>query len=156
MSQRITQPCFIDARTIIVPARGETLWTLAVEYVAGPCKVRLKSAATGRWQCGTETCGPGGTLTGTYDALLASAPIGALIGKIGGSDSDCPPFPPPTPTGAAAPAGAPRVFAVGAFCVIDVKDTESGPLFLAMNNKVSAFKDHHGLLQVIIDIATPS
>jgi hypothetical protein len=129
-----------------------TLWTLALSYVSGPVKVRIACDASNQWTCGTETCSAGGTFAGNPDALLPSAPVGALIGKLGGSNVDCPPF---VKENAAVmqPAQGPRLMGIGTHGIFDVKASESGPLYLTMNDRVSAFATHDGGLEVTIEIA---
>jgi hypothetical protein len=148
----MTEPVFNEETKVKVPAKSDTLWTLAIPYVAGPVKVLIRADSAAKWKCGSHECGPGGTLEGSVNMLLVTAPRGALIGKLGGSDSDCPAFareadPPPTP------ATTPRVFSVGTYCIIDVKASESGPLFLTMNDGVADFKNHAGEIEVLTSTA---
>lgn len=77
--------------------------------------------------------------------LLSTAPRGALIGKIGGSTADV-----PAATDAADPESHQRLFAVGAFCVVEV-GAKGGPLFLTMNDDLGNFNRHHGILHVTVE-----
>lgn len=147
----MTEPVFRDEKAVQVQANGDTLWTLALAYVSGPAKVRITANAASKWKMGSEECGPGGVRDGLFDGMLPTAPRGALIGKLGGSDSDCPAFLRTSDT-TAIPAMT-GVFAVGTYCVLDVKATESGALFLTANNKVAAFKDHSGAIEVKVAVA---
>jgi hypothetical protein len=148
----MTEPIFRDEKIITVEAKGETLWTLALPYVSGPAKVRITAEATSRWNPGTKECGPGGLLEGLFDGMLPTAPRGALIGKLGGGDSDCPAFLRASDTTGAIGAMT-GVFAVGSYCVLDVKAAEGGALFLTMNDKVSAFADHAGAIEVKVSVS---
>lgn len=149
----MTEPIFGDAIDVVVPAKAPTLWTLALPYVSGPVKIRVQANPAHSWKCGNESCGPGGLFSGSADALVPSAPNGALIAKLGGGDADCPPFLVQGATAVAAPAAAPKMFAIGSYCVFDIKAADSGPLFLTMNDKVSAFANHSGQLTVKVAIA---
>lgn len=148
----MTEPTFVKRAEVNVEARGRTLWTLGLSYVVGPVRIQIKADPSAQWSLGSKTCGPSGSYDTEAQALLPSAPIGALIGKIGGGDADCPA--PPTDQGGAGqqPAGV-KVFAIGSYAVIDVKSGEAGALFLAMNDKLSAFTTHSGHLTVTVFVA---
>lgn len=123
------------ASGIVVPARPVALWTRAVDYVAGPIKLKIKSdpicnctAATG------STPGPDGDPTQlqstTAPPLLPSALIGALIAKIGGSaaDSTAPVFL-ASGTLPVAAVGFPTPVSVGSFCIFDLLPHKRGLSF---------------------------
>lgn len=147
----MTEPIFRDEKTVQVKAGGDTLWTLALPYVPGPAKVRITADAASRWNPGIKECGPGGLREGLFDSMLPTAPRGALIGKLGGGDSDCPAFPRPgDSTTITAMTG---VFAVGSYCVLEVEAGKGGALFLTMNDSVSSFANHSGTLDVKVAVA---
>jgi hypothetical protein len=132
----------------VVEARGLTLWTIALRWLPGPAKVQFEVDAMTTWvPRDGERCGATGLYELDANALLPAAPIGALIGRIGGGNADG-----PVTATSPAPAGT-RQFAVGTFAVIDVKDTESGALFLTMNDTLAGFRQHSGHLRVRIDVA---
>ena|SRR5437867_10360351 len=147
----MTNPSFGNEVKVTVNAGGATLWTLALPYVAGPIKLRITADRASKWKRGDTECGPGGSFEGTPDMLLPTSPRGALIAKIGGSDSDCPQF----TTEGAAPVAATslKLVGVGSCCVIDVKASDSGPLFLTMNDSVAGFKTHYGAIEASITFA---
>jgi hypothetical protein len=151
----LTTPTFHEERTVAVEAKG-ALWTLALDFVAGPARIRLEVVPQDgkmEWTCGTSVCGPGGTLALSSTAIVATAPIGALVAKIGGGEAECPGL----PVGAGlSPQPLPpssMVYAVGRYAVITLKSGDGGPLFLTMNNDVKSFVDHSGTLNVKIAIA---
>ena len=148
----MTEPIFRDEKTITVEAKGHSLWTVALPYISGPAKVRFTADVASRWKVGTEECGPGGLRKGLFDSMLPTAPLGALIGKLGGGDSDCPAFlrPEDASTAIAAMTG---VFAVGSYCVLDVKASDHGAVFLTVNDKVSGFAEHGGAIEVKVAVA---
>jgi hypothetical protein len=148
----MTEPIFRDDKTVQVHANGDTLWTLAIPYVFGPAKVRITADAASRWNPGTKECGPGGLREGLFDSMLPGAPRGALIGKLGGGDSDCPAFlrAGDTSTAMTAMSG---VFAVGSYCVLEVEAGKGGALFLTMNDNVSSFTNHSGIIDVKVAVA---
>lgn len=120
-----------------VPAKPDGLWTIVYWYLEGPMKLKLQ--ATGQWEYSpAKKCSPdGGRSAGLLqDSLVLSAPVGALIGKIGGSTADK-----PDPTKQ-------LVFTVGSTCVILLDDKTKGALFLTMNDQVSRFDDHSGEISV--------
>ena len=144
-----------EIRIFEVPAQGGDLWTLIDDYIAGPAKVKIEvqDPDNALWQYATDHyCGPGGTAKNDVGALLPTAPIGALIGKVGGSSADCPG---PLVQGLAPvpAAGSPKMFTVGRFAVIKLATEDSGPLFLAMNDLLSGFPQHSGKIKVTVSTA---
>jgi hypothetical protein len=138
-----------------VPAKAvRGLWTLAVEYVDAPHKLRFNVPAT-RTEKGAQapnvwtyahdkTCSADGAARAPINSancLLASAPPGALIGKIGGS--------------IAGKADGTLTFLIGSFCVYEFDDkAHGGPLYLAMNADPTGLLDATGFLSVEIDWST--
>jgi hypothetical protein len=129
----------LDRQTVVtVPARPASgLWTLVRSYLSSPQIIRI--GAEGSWTAasGLPSCGPDGLPHWAFgrDALLfKKAPLGALIGKIGGSiagvdDRD--------------------VFLVGSASVLTI-DKSAGPLFLTINDAPGFFEDNTGALTVAI------
>jgi|ERR1051326_4760873 hypothetical protein len=104
-------------------------WTPA--GFAAPCTADGDFDATARGQVAQS-----GTL------LVASAPPGALIARIGGSTAD------QTPDTASTPS---RItFSIGRECIFTVPTTPTGSLFLGVNDDPSRMADVAG--QLIVDI----
>ena len=142
-------------RIIEVPA-GPELWALVEDYILGPIKLKVEVVdPEGLWQyAANQYCKATGTMRNDLGSILPAAPIGALIGKLGGSAAD---FPPPAPAPLSLPPTLPvgiRLFAIGSYAIVDVKDIDSGPLFLAMNDTLSAFPAHAGKIRVKVSIGT--
>jgi hypothetical protein len=139
-----------DPKVFEVPSSAASLWTQIGPYIAGPVKLKIEVVDPAAvWQYSTDHwCRAGGTTRNDAAALLPGAPIGALVGKLGGSTADCPP--PPGPAGPSPMPAGNRTFAVGTFAVIEVKAEESGPLFLGMNDTLAGFAQHAGALKVKI------
>jgi hypothetical protein len=152
-----TVPIFHEETAVEVPANG-ALWTLALQYVAGPARIRIQvdPADDGKeqqWTCGTTDCGPGGMYTLSPTAIVPTAPIGALVAKVGGGQAECPGAPVAAGLAPQVLPASSTVYAVGRYCVINVKAGDGGPLFLTMNDDVKAFVDHRGKLKVKVAIA---
>jgi hypothetical protein len=127
-----------DRSEIKVPAKPETgIWTLVRTFVTGPQTLRL--GARGRWRpiSGFDDCTADGLRHWVFgrDLLLTrKAPLGALIGKIGGSnigtdDAD--------------------IFAVGSVAILNI-DKIAGPLYLTINDAPAFFDDNTGEIDVTI------
>lgn len=96
---------------------------------------------------GTECGADGITITPQKSGFLSNgAMYGALIAKLGGSSADV-----PDSSSATVPYRNKRVFAVGSYCVVLIGSTESGPLFLKMNDSPDGFAHHSGALYVLIE-----
>ena len=121
-----------------VPAKPtDGLWTLVRSYINGPTIIRLQ--ASGRWTpiAGLPSCGADGLRHWAFcrDMLLTKkAPLGALIGKFGGSN------------GAADEA---EIFLVGAATILSVEKAV-GPLYLTINDAPAHFDDNEGEIEVYI------
>ena len=134
------------------------IWRRALDYVQGPRLLRIQvtdsagKPASPKWGTAGNLCEPDGSPTNPpKDALLlcCRAPMGALIGKLGGSSADQPDTSPNAP-----PYGNKKVFAVGTYCVIALAKDDSGPLFLTKNEVLDSFKDDMGSLWILIEEAT--
>lgn len=141
---------------IVIPARPAGIWTRAVDYILGPRKIKISVNPASIWtlSLGTDR-GPDGDPTQPQNLnqlpLLTSAPIGALIGKVGGSaaDNTAPVISMPN-TAPILPANVPTAFSVGSFCIFELSNTQRGSLFLTMNDAAAAFTQHSG--QLLVDI----
>ena len=130
----------LQLKTADIPANQQPdgLWTLVHPYVKVPAK--LKIAAEGSWNYGDPAdCGPDGSRKKGFDdkGLNASAPVGALIGKVGGSPAD-------KPTTNA------FTFVVGSYAVVVLDDKTEGAVYLTMNDLVDQFDKHSGSMKVTI------
>src|SRR6266851_457109 len=107
-----------------VPAKPATgLWTNVVDYVAGPR--RLKFTAEGAWKYakGSRQVTADGDLLVTANPtsmIVATAPVGALVAKIGGST-------------AGKADGTPYI--IGSYCVLDLTEQMKGSLYLTVNDE---------------------
>lgn len=127
-----------------VIARPESgLWTVAYELVEGPCELMI--SATGTWhyaEAGAE-CGPDGARVSAITSsrcINDSGPVGALIGKLGGST--------------AAVEGTVQ-FVAGRFCVVSIEEGTGGALFLTINDTPAGLFDNCGALTVCVAIRRP-
>ena len=128
---------------IEVPARPEGIWTLVLDYVQGPAL--LKVEAKGTWQYSpSRGCGPDGdlnTLVSAGNAILAEAPVGALLIKVGGSTAGI---------------GDGVVRVAGSYAVVQLDHQASGPIFLTINDELTGLSDNGGQLEVRLSIAQPT
>jgi hypothetical protein len=148
LSWRSLEKVKILAKTDVLWSRPESTQSTPAKpdmrdiYIEGP--VHLQIQVDGKWRLDKQTeCGPDGSLKDGFkdDALLKTAPMGALIAKIGGSTAEK-----PTEGGA-------TVFAVGSFCIVRVAAETRGTLYFAMNDVTTEFADHSGELTAEILIA---
>jgi hypothetical protein len=128
----------VGKQPLSVPARPATgLWTRVIDYVHAPLILRI--GATGEWRPVPDLppCGADG-LHAWYlgrDWLPAkNAPLGALIGKIGGSISSIDDA---------------TIFLVGSYSVLTL-DKQAGPLYLTINDAPAFLSDNSGELKVTI------
>lgn len=129
----------LDPLTLKVPALAAGLWTPVLEFVESGIKVKIIASGTWEYLPGAK-CGPDGhALGGVFeDTLVPTAPVGALVGKIGGGTCEKPDTSKTT------------VFGIGTFCVISIGPDASGPLFLAMNDRLAWSGRHSGELTIEI------
>jgi hypothetical protein len=118
-----------------VKAKPAGLWTIALEHVSGPVRLKLVvDPPSQEWQYSKvplRKCKADGDLLShmpSQACICPDAPVGALIGKLGGSSSG------------AAKDG--TTFVVGSFCVFVVGKDAEGPLFLTINDDRSGFDDN--------------
>jgi hypothetical protein len=147
------------ASDVAVPEPGKQ-WRLALDYLAAGKIMMLEVVVDATRQPpvpGTWTphgfsgaCSPDGDFTGKLRGeasncgapLVPSAPIGALIARIGGSTADQTLDTGPTPSKIA--------FSVGSKCVFSVPAAPTGSLFLGVNDDPSRMASVTGQLLVNI------
>jgi hypothetical protein len=106
-------------------------WLVAHEDLIG-AMTHLKLKARGAWTplAGLPECGPDGLMGQSFPEdrlLLKDCPLGALIGRIGGSSATL------KVTEVAADSGEGKPFAIGCHAVIKLPDKVVGPLYLGFN-----------------------
>lgn len=128
-----------DGRTEFeIPAKPESgLWTLARCRLTPPTVLRV--TAEGRWTFlrGLEPCGPDGLQRWPFgqDLLLCKkARPGALLAKVGGSDSS---------------ADDNEIIVIGTFAVLSL-DKATGPLYFTINDVPGFYDDNSGAASVTI------
>jgi hypothetical protein len=118
----------------VVAAKPTGLWTMVHEFVRGPAELWV--TATGRWYYSEDkSCGPDGDLNALIArtrCLFPKAPVGALIGKVGGSSAG---FEDGT------------LFLAGANCVFDVGGA-AGPLYFTINDEYTGMLNNRNSLVV--------
>jgi hypothetical protein len=123
-----------------VKAKPDGIWTLVHEYIRSPALVEIE-ANDDEWEYAPgKKCSANGDLATTLrpqDAILTSAPVGALIAKVGGSTAG-------TTDG--------RLFVVGKRALLQLDQTSSGPLFLTVNDQPSGLQNNDKSIKVKISI----
>ncbi len=112
-------------------------WTLVVPFVKPDTLVRIEAQSDEWHYTADRACGPDGVAASyisNASCLNTDAPVGALIGKIGGSTADT----------------KGDLFVVGRYCVVKVKTDHEGPLFLTINDARAGFQDNTGEIQVTV------
>jgi hypothetical protein len=124
-------------KDIEVTAQPPGLWTVVKDYISGPVDVWI--VANGTWfYAEDKSCGPDGdlrALIGRSRCLCPSAPVAALIGKVGGSSAG-------TDDG--------FVFIVGSNCVAHIDGR--GPLYLTINDELTGMGNNRDALKVTVMI----
>ena len=122
--------------THIVPACPEgRLWTMVRTQVSAPAVIRIEASGTWRVADGLPECGPDGLRQWYYGRellLTRKAPLGALIGKLGGS---------------AGSVDEAEIFVVGSVTVLQIEKA-IGPLYLTINGAPAMFAAHNGSLTI--------
>ena len=108
-----------------------TPWIMVCEDL-GSATTHLKLKATGNWvpMSGLSSCGPDGLAGQSFsddNLLLTDCPVGALIGRIGGSSASLKTLTP------AVDAGEGKPLPVGSQTVLKLPDKFVGPLYLGFN-----------------------
>jgi hypothetical protein len=117
------------------------VWQQACSYfLQGPALIKIE--ATGQWNYSRDfvpnPCSADGDVFSPFDSkrcIHENSPVGALIGRIGGSIAD---------------KDATSVFCVGSVCVRKLDKDTKGPLFLTINDMRTGFDDNSGDLTVNI------
>ena len=126
-------------RQFPVSAQPTGLWTLVLDYVEGPCLLKIAAAENDSWSYSpTSQCGADGdprSMLLTDRCLHPTAPVGALIAKIGGSSAGI------KEDGV--------VSLVGKAGVITV-EAPGGPLYMTMNDEVSGMWNNAGTMRVLV------
>ncbi len=134
---------FTDLILVTVRARPAGLWTLVSEFVDKAHVLKISAPNTTCWSYADAIearCGPDGdpdALLSPAKCLVPSAPVGALVGKIGGSISG---------------AADGQTFVVGSYCVVSVA-APGGPLYLTINDEAAGMGNNAGAVDVKIQIA---
>ena len=127
-----------DLETVTVPAKPIAgLWTLVRTHIVAPAVLRIEASGIWRPVDGLPSCGPDGLRHWAYGRellLTRKAPLGALIGKFGGS------------SGAFDES---EIFMIGRVTVLQV-DKNTGPFYLTINDAPAFFDDNEGELDVVI------
>jgi hypothetical protein len=148
----MTEPNWDGGKRVTVPAMPTVsgYWTIALEYLDGPKRLKLEVAdeknpyednatEAGKWNYAPEKqCTADGdpkAPVNPANCLFPDAPAGALIGKIGGSTAG---------------KNDGTKFVVGSFCVIDLDEKTKGPLYLTMNADPMSSMERSGNLSVVI------
>ena len=138
-STDLPAPTWIQVQEITVPAQPQGIWTWAFDYVAGPAVIKI--TARDMWSYSPAArCGPDGDLEALIsdrNTILAGAPVGALLVKIGGSTAGT---------------GDGMVRVAGTSAVLQIDEKTSGPIFLTINDEVTGLSDNSGHLQVTLSI----
>jgi hypothetical protein len=132
---------FIDLipKPVPVPAKPTGLWTLVLPFVEGPALLRISASTDDRWGYAPRNdafCFADGdpcSLVARDLCLASCAPVGALIGKIGGSSAGID--------------DGGMVFAVGQSCVVRVPD-DGGPLYLTINDTYDGMENNGGEIHI--------
>lgn len=130
---------WVVLQDVKVEAKPKGVWTLALEWVEGPAILKFE-AGDEEWFYSEPDSAKSGA-DGHLESLLAAkmcisanAPVGALIGKIGGSSAS---------------AADGTVFVVGKFALVEI-DKPKGPIYLTMNDELTGFANNRGFINVKI------
>jgi hypothetical protein len=122
-----------------VRARPDGVWTLALEWVKGPALLKFEAGDEEWFYAESDSSkaradGHLSSLLAAKSCLLSTAPVGALIGKIGGSS-------------AGVTDG--TLFVVGKFSLMEI-DRPRGPIYLTINDELTGFGNNRGEITVKI------
>ena len=123
-----------------IPAKPRGVWTRVLEFVAAgsTIKIEVRDAEKAAWNYaagkGCSADGDATSLISRSSCVNVKAPVGALIGKMGGStagvDTDG------------------TIFVAGSWCVVAV--TAGGPLYLTINDEESGMWNNSGSMVVTV------
>jgi len=123
-----------------VPAKPTGIWTLVCEYVRGPALVKIEAEDTVWMYSKADECKADGDLLSSISSaacILKDAPVGALIGKIGGSSAGI---------------SDGTLFVAGKHCIIELDANKRGPLYLTINDELTGFENNDKAIKVDIFI----
>lgn len=125
---------------IEIKAKPDGIWTVAYEYVKGPALIQIV-ANDDQWEYAPgKKSTANGDLTSMLcpqDTILPSAPVGAMIAKVGGSTAG-------TSDG--------RLFVVGKSSLLQLDQNTGGPIFLTVNDELTGLQNNTGSIKVKISI----
>jgi hypothetical protein len=129
---------------IQVEARPKAIWTLAIEFAAGPRLLRFR-ARDGEWIFSPlqRRCAADGDTSPSLDTalrLLPAAPPGCVIAKVGGSI-----------VGRADGS----LFTIGSLCILELDAKTRGSVFLTVNDDPLLRTANQGSIEVEIADALP-
>lgn len=129
-------------KRVTVKAKPDGTWTFVDVLWSAPLRLQFAAAAGQKWnysasgQCTAD--GDPQSLIDPARTILGSGPVGAIIGKIGGSS-------------AGASDGA-ATFLVGSRCAFETKADWRGILYLTINDEPRGMGNNSGEIEVVIDI----
>lgn len=138
-AKRMADDWVVLKDNVKVKARPDGVWTLALEWVNGPAVLKFEAGGEEWFYAEPDSSkatadGHLASLLAPKNCLLPTAPVGALIGKIGGSSAG---------------AADGTVFVVGKFCLIEI-DKSKGPVYLTINDELTGFGNNRGEISVKI------
>lgn len=128
-------------KSVVVAAKPNGVWTFVDSIWTTPVRLVFK-AYDQRWKYSpVHDCTADGDLQSMIDparTILGGGPVGAIIGKIGGSsagvrDGTC-------------------LFLVGQYCEVETKPEWKGPLFLTINDELKGLENNDGTIAVEVTI----
>jgi hypothetical protein len=128
----------IIVANMLITSQPVGLWTPVLEYLPAGTMVRV--FAWGMWSYSGQTtaCGPDGHRTSFISpqrCLTKDAPVGVLIGKIGGGTADV----------------MGTVFPIGSQLCFTVPPTGGG-LFMTINDEMAGYDDNFGVVTVSVAV----
>jgi hypothetical protein len=118
-------------------------WTVLIESIGRATYLHFSASGDWKLPVSDERCGPDGRIDLVISAdrlVIPEAPVGALIGKLGGSSAH---------------RSDGTLFAIGAVCIIKIPDGIVGPLFLSLNGARPGSGDRITSLNVVVSGARP-
>ena|SRR5438045_1063173 len=118
----------------------KAVWTPAIDYMVAKRIYRLQAKPDGKWTIDKKDCSADGdaSLTKPSQGLPCSdSPKGALIAKIGGGTAD----------------NKGTIRAIGRYHVLQLDDSQVGPLYLGINELPEALTKIDGEIVVDVEIA---
>ena len=125
---------------IAIEARADGAWTVAWDYVKGPALIKIE-AGDDTWEYAPgKKCSANGDLNSMLSAqntVLPTAPVGSMIGKVGGSTAGFKDG---------------RLFVCGKLCMLEIDPSASGPVFLNINDELTGMQNNQGTIKVKMSI----